>query len=301
MRALGIAKEVEVELRPEPIAYVAGDVFILCSDGLSDLVNPSEILDIAGSRPAAQAAGQLVDLANARGGHDNITAMIVRMKGSAAAVRGRDHREDDAADGARARRHDASDRAGRRATRDGAHRAAPRRSSPNLPPCAAPVGRGRRCRRRCSRLRSRPRRRPTSPSPSRHAPPPPAVGARRAIEGALVAGVVLGIIALAIAGTFVWTQQRPHHAPVQVVPFDALDGRRRREEDASTVAPDITLAPVLAPPSGVKVPWWKDPDAATPTGEPRECAIARWQKDAGRPPASWEPLEAKCRAAGGKL
>ena len=48
LRALGIAKEVEVDLRPEPIAYVAGDVFVLCSDGLSDLVEPAEILEIAG-------------------------------------------------------------------------------------------------------------------------------------------------------------------------------------------------------------------------------------------------------------
>jgi len=29
--------------------------------------------------------------------------------------------------------------------------------------------------------------------------------------------------------------------------------------------------------------------------------MARWQKEHGRPPASYEPLEAKCRAAGGKL
>ena len=85
MRALGIAKDVEVDIRSEPIAFVAGDTFILCSDGLSDLVNAAEILDIAGSKPPQQAAGQLVDLANARGGHDNITAMLVRLKTTAAA------------------------------------------------------------------------------------------------------------------------------------------------------------------------------------------------------------------------
>ena len=54
-------------------------------------------------------------------------------------------------------------------------------------------------------------------------------------------------------------------------------------------------------PSGVKVPWWKDNDAAAPTGENRDCVMARWQKEHGRPAASYEPLEAKCRAAGGKL
>src|SRR5262245_33708660 len=85
LRALGIAKEVEVDVRSEPVPYVTGDVFILCSDGLSDLVEPADILDIAGSQPPAQAAGQLVDLANARGGHDNITAMVVLMRTSSRA------------------------------------------------------------------------------------------------------------------------------------------------------------------------------------------------------------------------
>jgi PPM family protein phosphatase len=85
LRALGIAKDVDVDVRIETLPYVAGDVFILCSDGLSDLVGPAEILEIAGSHPPKQAAGQLVDLANARGGHDNITAMVIRMKVSSEA------------------------------------------------------------------------------------------------------------------------------------------------------------------------------------------------------------------------
>lgn len=83
MRALGIEKDVEVEVRPDPIAFVAGDTFVLCSDGLSDLVSAAEILQHAGSQPPAQAAGRLVDLANARGGHDNVTALVVRMKTTA--------------------------------------------------------------------------------------------------------------------------------------------------------------------------------------------------------------------------
>jgi protein phosphatase len=82
LRALGIGKEVDVDVRPEPVAYVAGDTFILCSDGLSDLVTAAEILEVASDAPQ-QAAGRLIDLANARGGHDNITALIVRTKTSA--------------------------------------------------------------------------------------------------------------------------------------------------------------------------------------------------------------------------
>ncbi len=78
LRALGIAKDVEVELRAGALPYVAGDVLVLCSDGLSDLVEPQEILRICEASPA-DAAAQLVDLANARGGHDNVTALVVRL------------------------------------------------------------------------------------------------------------------------------------------------------------------------------------------------------------------------------
>ncbi len=298
MRALGIAKDVAVELRPEPIAYVAGDTFILCSDGLSDLVNPSEILDIAGSRPPAQAAGQLVDLANARGGHDNITAMIVRMKGSAAVS--------EAATLVKTMPLTAHAPVATTPPTEptggpgGTVLTEPLRtgSAPNLP--VAPIaGQGAP---QATVLTA-----PLAPAPPPAvaiaippAPPPPPSERGERSKAPIIAGVVLGILALAIAGTFVWTQERPHHVPVKVVPFDAAHAPQA-DEDAGTPAPDFTLAPVLAPPSGVKVPWWKDPDAATPTGEPRECALARWQKDAGRPSASWEALEAKCKAAGGHL
>ncbi len=81
-RALGISALVDVDVRREPIAHAAGDVLVLCSDGLSDLVMPDDILRVIDG-PAQQAAGQLVDLANARGGHDNITVQIVRVKEAA--------------------------------------------------------------------------------------------------------------------------------------------------------------------------------------------------------------------------
>jgi len=84
-RALGMAPEVEAELRPQPVLHVPGDTFILCSDGLCDLVEDHEILEIAGSAPAAQAVGKLVDLANARGGHDNITVIVLRTREAAIA------------------------------------------------------------------------------------------------------------------------------------------------------------------------------------------------------------------------
>jgi serine/threonine protein phosphatase PrpC len=270
MRALGIAKDVEVGLRPDPIAYTAGDVFVLCSDGLSDLVGAPEILDVAGSRPAAQAAGQLVDLANARGGHDNITVLIARMKGSALAVE--------------------------QAT---IVKTMPLTAHEPLPAMPADKGSGPR-----GTVFTAPMQLSASSPAVANAPPPiaPSLPSARGDRGggALIAGIVLAVGALALAAWFVWQEQRPHR---QVVPLVIPEAGRppAPDEDASTVTPDVTLAPVLAPPSGVKVPWWKDPDAATPTGEPRECAKARWQKEHGRPAASYEPLEVKCRAAGGKL
>jgi len=89
-RALGMAPDVEAELSPEPVPYVAGDVFVLCSDGLSDLVEDSEILATVIDEQAEQATVKLVDLANARGGHDNVTVVMVRARESAspAAARG---------------------------------------------------------------------------------------------------------------------------------------------------------------------------------------------------------------------
>jgi protein phosphatase len=82
-RALGVAAEVEPELRPQPVQHVTGDTFVLCSDGLSDLVDDQDILSIAGNEPPAQAVGRLVDLANARGGHDNVTVAVLRAREAA--------------------------------------------------------------------------------------------------------------------------------------------------------------------------------------------------------------------------
>jgi protein phosphatase len=84
-RALGVAPEVEAELRPQPVVQVTGDTFVLCSDGLSDMVDDAEVLSIVAGEPPAQAVGRLVDLANARGGHDNITVVVLRAREAALA------------------------------------------------------------------------------------------------------------------------------------------------------------------------------------------------------------------------
>lgn len=78
-RALGIAPEIEPEVGP-PLLVDVGDVFVLCSDGLSDLVSDAELVDtVLGSSSPEQACERLVALANARGGHDNITVSVARV------------------------------------------------------------------------------------------------------------------------------------------------------------------------------------------------------------------------------
>lgn len=54
------------------------DVLLLCSDGLTDLVWNDEILEIVRSKPSLkEAASALIELANSRGGHDNITLILI--------------------------------------------------------------------------------------------------------------------------------------------------------------------------------------------------------------------------------
>ncbi|MCL2822868.1 MAG: hypothetical protein FWD57_02655, partial [Polyangiaceae bacterium] len=79
-RALGMAASVDVELRPTPMAHQKGDIFLLASDGLCDLVYPPDIASVLArvgdNVTLALACKQLVALANARGGHDNITVVL---------------------------------------------------------------------------------------------------------------------------------------------------------------------------------------------------------------------------------
>jgi protein phosphatase len=76
-RCLGPEPLVQIDVEgPHPLQ--PGDIFLLCSDGLSGQVSDMEIGAIASSLPPAEACRLLVDLANLRGGPDNITVIIVR-------------------------------------------------------------------------------------------------------------------------------------------------------------------------------------------------------------------------------
>jgi protein phosphatase len=56
----------------------SGDTFVLCSDGMSNLVEDKEILEVTRGSDFEAIPQALVDLANERGGDDNITVVCVR-------------------------------------------------------------------------------------------------------------------------------------------------------------------------------------------------------------------------------
>ncbi len=75
-RSVGFEEEVQVDvmgLITEP-----GDIFVLCSDGLANMVEDKELLDIVRNTRHEDTPKKLIDLANERGGDDNITVIVVR-------------------------------------------------------------------------------------------------------------------------------------------------------------------------------------------------------------------------------
>jgi serine/threonine protein phosphatase PrpC len=77
-RALGVEDAVLLEVnehRVEP-----GDIYMMCSDGLSDMVDDEGIAKILGGDvPLEQKAAQLIDAANANGGRDNISVLLAQV------------------------------------------------------------------------------------------------------------------------------------------------------------------------------------------------------------------------------
>jgi len=76
-RALGVEDAVLLEVnehRVEP-----GDIYLMCSDGLSDMVDDKGIAKIlGGDAPLEQKVAQLIDAANANGGRDNISVLVAQ-------------------------------------------------------------------------------------------------------------------------------------------------------------------------------------------------------------------------------
>ena len=79
MRALGPRPTVQVSTWKTPFPVCAGDQFVLCSDGLYDLVSDEELRQTVTCHEPATATECLILLARERGGHDNITAGVIQL------------------------------------------------------------------------------------------------------------------------------------------------------------------------------------------------------------------------------
>jgi PPM family protein phosphatase len=78
-RALGMQDDIPVDLQSDDV--MPGDIYVLCSDGLSGMVEDEDIVAaIASSADLGQAARLLVRRANENGGEDNVTALLVRLE-----------------------------------------------------------------------------------------------------------------------------------------------------------------------------------------------------------------------------
>jgi protein phosphatase len=76
-RALGIDEEVSIDLEKHPLKK--GDRFLLCTDGLTEMVGDAEIGSILAGGEPRESVRKLLAAANKRGGVDNITAVVISI------------------------------------------------------------------------------------------------------------------------------------------------------------------------------------------------------------------------------
>ena len=76
-RAIGLAGSVDIDTKV--VAIRKGDVILLCSDGLTTMVNDHDIARVLSNGAPQEASDEFVDLANDRGGEDNITVVVARV------------------------------------------------------------------------------------------------------------------------------------------------------------------------------------------------------------------------------
>lgn len=80
LRAIGLSPRPEPEIAPEPIEIQAGDMLLLCSDGLTNMVPDKRIAEIMGlPLSLEQRARKLIQEANDAGGTDNISVILVEF------------------------------------------------------------------------------------------------------------------------------------------------------------------------------------------------------------------------------
>ena len=76
-RSVGFEQQVQVDLMG--VELEKDDILLICCDGLSNLVEDAEMLHVAEEAPLEEAPSRLIELANDRGGDDNITVVVIRV------------------------------------------------------------------------------------------------------------------------------------------------------------------------------------------------------------------------------
>jgi serine/threonine protein phosphatase PrpC len=83
LQALGTSLQIKPMIGREGLALQPGDILILCSDGVSNMVPDAEIAEIAGSLPPHEACQALIEAALAAGGHDNASLGVFSVTAGA--------------------------------------------------------------------------------------------------------------------------------------------------------------------------------------------------------------------------
>jgi serine/threonine protein phosphatase PrpC len=79
-RAIGTKPLIESDINVHEWLIRIGDIYLLCSDGLYDLVSDSDIQIILQTKELSSACQRLIDLAKSRGGYDNISVILIAIK-----------------------------------------------------------------------------------------------------------------------------------------------------------------------------------------------------------------------------
>lgn len=79
LKAVGTSQSLEVDVYP-PLQTKDGDIFLLCSDGLTEYLYEEEIKEIVSDLPLERVCEELTKMANDRGGADNITVQVAKIK-----------------------------------------------------------------------------------------------------------------------------------------------------------------------------------------------------------------------------
>jgi serine/threonine protein phosphatase PrpC len=230
-RALGPEPDVEVDTYT--LQGREGDVFLLCSDGLTGMISDEEVASILrGAGRLEEAAAALVRAANQSGGKDNITVVLFRLEHGGGDEAGTDPAADETvAGGITATDVAAEADAGQRPT-PAAVAVKPREE----PAPAAPPGRE-------ARLAEPPPPEPLPPSSPRRAPPPRRRGGRVRLALktlfalALLAAVATGLYAASRQVYFVGTNDAGLVTLYRGLPYDLPFGIELYEEEYASGVP----------------------------------------------------------------